>query len=203
MPETAEEKAAREAAEEEARRKAEEDARASEDDEDELTIEEAKTKLAESQKRIKELNRESAERRKRLEAFEKAEEERKQSELNEVQKAEAKAKTAEEEKARLEAENKALKLRGAFTTKARVLKLEFVNEKAEEDAFKALDVESVGDDHAGMEEALKTLVKERPYYFGKADTTVLNNDAREKGKTNRATLTQEQIAAKKRTMSPL
>jgi chromosome segregation ATPase len=53
------------------------------------TPEQLKARLTEAEKRIKELNRESAERRKKLEAFELAEAKRKEAEMTETEKLKA------------------------------------------------------------------------------------------------------------------
>lgn len=205
MPTKEEEDAKRKADEEEAKRKAaesEEDAGASEEEE-ELTVEQLKAQLAEKDKHIKSLNRESADRRKKLDEFEKAEQERKQAELTEVEKAQARAKQLEDEKAALARENQTLKLQREFEGKVRDAKLEFRNPLAAQDAFKAL-VElmdegetEVTDDH------IKKLVKERDYYFGKADITVHNNDGGPKGKGNQSITTQELVAKKKQKIGSL
>jgi len=198
--------------EEEAKRKADEEAEAerkakeeeeNSENEEEPTAEELKAELAESKKRIKALNNESAERRKKLEAFEKAEAERKQAELTEVEKAEAKAKAAEADKLKLEQENKLLKMQSSFNSKVREMKLEFVNETAAQDAFKALDVEAVGDDLAGMEDAIKILTKDRPYLFGKEDTTRQINDGKQKGRSTQEALNQAAIDKKRKGYAPL
>lgn len=203
MSPTAEEEAKRKAEEEEAKRKAEAEQEESHEEEPELTLEELKAQLAENKKHIKALNKESAERRIKLEAYEKAEAERKQADLSEVEKANAKAKQEESEKLRLSQENKTLKLQGAFTSKVRAMKLEFANENAERDAFQALDLEVVGEDISGMDAAIKKLVKERAYYFGTGEQTQTIEDGAAKGKINAAALTTEAINKKKRSVSPL
>ncbi len=200
-----EEEAKRKAEEEaEAARKAKEEEENSEDEEKEPTAEELKAQLEEKEKHIKSLNKESAERRKKLEAFEKAEADRKAAELTEVEKAEAKAKVAEAEKLKLEQENKLLKMQSSFNSKVRELKLEFVNETAAQDAFKALDVEAIGDDLAGMGDAIKTLIKDRPYLFGKPDQNQqFNNDGSKKGKGSQEALNADALAKKRRGYAPL
>jgi hypothetical protein len=204
MPTKEEEEAKRKADEEEAKRKAaesEEDAGASEDEE-ELTVEQLKAQLAEKEKHIKSLNKESAERRKKLDEFEKAEQERKQAELTEVEKAQARAKQLEDEKAALAKENQTLKLQREFEGKVRDAKLEFRNPLAAKDAFQAL-VELMGDETEVTDDHIKRLTKERDYYFGKADTTVHNNDGGQKGKGNKAITSQELVAAKKKKIGSL
>lgn len=196
-----EEEAKRKADEEEAKRNAASEEESS-DDETELTAEQLKVQLLESRKRIKDLNHESAERRKKLEAFEAAEAKRKQAEMTEVEKANAKAHAAEEEKTRLAKENQTLKLQRDFENKVRDAKLEFRNSLAAKDAFHGL-VEILGEDTEVTDDHIKQLVKDRDYLFGKSDTTVINNDGDKKGKNNQAITSQDAIAAKKRTVSPL
>ena len=190
--------------EEEAKRKAaesEEDAGASEEEE-ELTVEQLKAQLADQAKHIKSLNKESAERRKKLEEFEKAEQERKQAELTEVEKAQARAKQLEDEKAALARENQTLKLQREFEGKVRDAKLEFKNSLAAKDAFGAI-VELLDGETEITDDHIKQLVKERDYYFGKPETNTQSNDAKSKGKGNTNILTEEQIAKKKKSISPL
>ena len=198
MPTPEEIQAAADAAKAEAEAKA----KADEDSEEELTAEQLKAKLDESLNREKQLRAENKERRLKNEAFEKAEAERKQAELTEVEKANAKAKAAEEEKDRLAKENQTLKLQNSFVSKVRAMKLDFANELAAKDAFKAV-VELLGDETELTDDHIKQLVKERDYYFGKADSNTQRNDASEKGKANQSILTQEAIDKKKRSISPL
>lgn len=165
---------------------------------EELTLDQAKAQIAEQKKKLSAANRESAERRKKLDALELAEKARKEAELTETQKIEARAKAAEEEKDRLAQENADLKLRGAFQSKTRALKLSFANEQAEADAFAALDRETVGEDQAGLEKAIKALLSSRPYLFSKADNTQSISDGSSKGKTNAASVTAEALTQKKK-----
>jgi hypothetical protein len=200
MEETAEQKAAREAAEAEAKRKAEEEDEKS--GEKELTVDELKAKLAESEKLRKQVNHESAERRKKLEALEEAETKRKQAEMTEVEKATAKAKAVEEEKEKLAKEVQTLKLQRSFEDKVRDAKLEFKNSLAAKDAFNAL-VELMGEDTEITDEHIKTLSKDRDYLFGKVDPNNQNNDASKKGKANSTILTQELVNQKRNMVGPL
>jgi hypothetical protein len=172
--------------------------------ETEPTVEELKAQIVEKNKHIKSLNNESAERRKKLEAFEKAEVDRKTAELSAIERVEKIAEGMKAEKAKLEQENKLLKLQGSFGVEVRKLKLEFVNEVAAQDAFKALDIELVGDDLSGMEEAIKSLAKERSYLFGKSEQAQQTNDGarRSKGNTQDA-LNADAIAKKRSQYAPL
>ena len=61
------------------------------------TVEELKAQLAKVEKSLKETNREAAERRKKLEAFERAEQERREAEMSEMDKLKLKAEMAEKE----------------------------------------------------------------------------------------------------------
>lgn len=204
MPTPEEIEAQRKADEEEAKRKAAESEESSdeEENEEELTVAELKEKLEKAKRHAKNKEQEAARVQGKLATYEKAEADRKAAELTEVEKAEAKAKAAEAEKLKLEQENKLLKMQSSFNSKVRELKLEFVNEVAAQDAFKALDVETIGDDLSGMEAAIKTLVKDRSYLFGKEQQTVINDGSR-KGKGSQEAVTAEAIAKKRKGYAPL
>lgn len=198
-----EEEAKRKADEEEAARKAaESDEENSDGEEEELTVDELKAQLAEKKKHIAKLNRESAERRKKLDEFEKTEQERKQAELTEVEKAQKRAKDLEDEKQVLARENQTLKLRQSFESQVRDASLTFKNSKAAKDAFNALVEEILEDgDTEVTGDHIKQLVKERDYLFGKPDPNTINNDGSKKGKTNSAVVTEEKVAEKKKKIS--
>jgi hypothetical protein len=204
MPKTKEEEEAeRLAAEEEANKKAAEETSEEEDPEDELTLDEYKARLKETRDNLRKANKEAKDRRLALEALEKEKKEREEKELSEAQKAQKRAEEAEAEKLRLEAENRELKLRDKFRSKSQELKISFANEKAEEDAFNQLDPEEVGDDFSGLESAIKTIVKDRPYLLGKQTETPIINDGSLKGKVTKNSLTQEAIAKKRGSIAPL
>jgi len=188
--------AKRKADEAEAQRKAAESKEESSEEEEELSVEQLKAQLAEKDKHIKSLNKESAERRKKLEDFEKAETERKQAELTEVEKATARAKQLEDEKATLARENQTLKLQRDFESKVRDANLQFKNSHAAKDAFHAL-VELMDEDTEVTDDHIKQLLKERDYLFGKSENPNLGNDAGKKGKANSKIVTKEAIAEKK------
>lgn len=92
------------------------------------------------------------------------------------------AKSAAEKRAE-EAEKKAeaLALQMNFDRTVRSMAIEFVNEKAEEDAFAHLDLGLIGEDKSGMAKAIEQLQKDRPYYFG-SHTSNANTDADQRGK---------------------
>lgn len=135
------------------------------------TAEELAAQLESAQKRIKELNAESAKHRKTAEAALKAEEERKQSELSETDKLKAKLEAAE--KAQSEALTKA---------NARVLRAEILAKAAgkfidPEDVVIALSAKlSVDDDGnvAGLDDALKELEKSKPHWVKRAGAATVS-----------------------------
>ena len=198
MPTAEEIEAQRKADEEAARKAAESDEENSDEEEDELSVEELKAQLAEQKKHIKSLNKESADRRKKLEEFEKKENERKEAELSEIEKANKRAQELEAHNATLAQQNKTLTLQRDFEARVRDANLTFKNSKAAKDAFKALveDVLEEGDTEV-TEEHVKQLLKERDYYFGKPDESTINNDGSKKGKNNPAVVTKEARAKKK------
>lgn len=195
-----EEEAKRKADEEEAKRKAaESEEESSEDEEKELSVEQLKAQLDEQKKHIKKLNSESAERRKKLEEFEKAEEKRKQAEMSEVEKANARSKELETQLTTLQQQNRTLALQRDFEARVRDASLTFKNSKAAKDAFKALVEEVLEDgDTEVTDDHIKQLMKDRDYLFGKAETSgSTGNDGGKKGKANQAVASKELIAAKK------
>lgn len=156
-------------------------------------------------KALKEANSEAAERRKKLETLEAAEKKRAEAEMSELEKAQKATAETTANLTKLKEENRQLKLRMEFDHKASELELAFVNPTAAEDAFKALDMDIVGDDFSGMEKAIKKLQEDREYFFSKSMTTTTQpvNDGRQKGKGNQAILTQEAINQKRSQISPL
>jgi len=161
----------------------------------ELTVEQYRAQLAESQKRIKELNRESAERRKKLEAFEKAQAEKETADLSELEKAKRELDGLKPELEQLKAERRKLLLERQFEKAARELKLEFASERAQETAYKLLDTEALGEDMSGMVDAVKALQKEHAYLFGKTVQPAPETDATQKGKGRPGEMTDAEKAA--------
>lgn len=126
-----------------------------------MTLEQLQAKLAESEKHIRKLNRESAERRKALDAFEAEKAKREETELSELDKAKQRA-------ADLEAQSKAQ----AEQVNAKLIKAE-VRAVAGQMGFRDLsdaqladlsEVEITDDgDVKGVKEALEALAKAKPY----------------------------------------
>lgn len=134
------------------------------EDSKELSAAELAAELADAKKRLREVNRESAERRKRLEALEQAETERKASEMSEAQKLQAKVEAAEKDKQAALAK-----------ANSRILRAEIIARAANtfvdpEDVFLALrDKLAVNDEGEidGLDEALKELAKHKPHWTRK------------------------------------
>lgn len=76
---------------------------------------------------------------------------------------------AEAERDQVKAQIASMLLQRSFEATVSELGLKFVNQKAAEDAFAKVDPESAGQDHAGMKEVVKQLVKDYSYYFGEAE----------------------------------
>lgn len=121
-----------------------------------------KAELESARKALAAANREAADRRKKLDAYEQAEAARKEAEMSEVEKA---VKRANDLQAQLEAERQARRdgaLKGAVTVAA--MKAGFHNP---DDAWAFLPAGAVslddGEQVQGVDEALKELVKARPY----------------------------------------
>ncbi len=136
------------------------------DSQDELSLEQQLEAIKAEQQRtaaaLKKANRESASRRKKLEAFEQQEEERKQAEMSELEKAQQEiADLKQDQQAKETAFNEQL-IRLDIQSKA--AQLGFVSL---DDAVQLVDKSDIvlNDDGEieGVEEALKTLAKDKPY----------------------------------------
>lgn len=173
--------------------------------EEELSLEEAKKRLAQREARLREVNKEAKERRLALEALQKEKKERDEAELSEKEKAEKRAKEAEDNLAALQKENRSLKLSSELASTAKELKLEFASEQARKDALSFLDPEKIGEDFENLEDEIKELSKTRPYLFAKPDPEKLLNDGSKKGSGRGAgkAPTNQAIINKKRQISPL
>lgn len=132
-----------------------------------LTLEEYQAKLEESQKALKAANRESAERRKQLDALAKAEEDRKTAEMTELQKLQQKTEQLEKEKKASEDRLIQTLIRSAIVEKASALN--FVDPS---DAVALLDKSKLTVDDEGkvdgLDDALKELLKAKPHLVKRA-----------------------------------
>jgi len=126
------------------------------------TVEELQAELEGLRQQLKTVNSESAGRRKKLEEIEAAEAKRKLAELSELD--QLKAKLAEQEKARLEAESRANEALIRHAVEMAAATMKFHNPEI---AYHLLDLAevSIGEDGkvAGVEDALKKLIKSNPY----------------------------------------
>lgn len=139
----------------------------------ELTPEQLKAELDKVRKALAMANRESAERRKKLEQLEQAELKRKQAELTEAQRLEAQLHDAQARLKDLEAEHEELRARHLVERVA--TRLEFQDPA---DAYALLDLSQVDlDDESAaksVEGALRSLVKAKPYLVRQANKPELN-----------------------------
>jgi hypothetical protein len=144
---------------------------------------------------LKAANKESADRRKRLEALEADEAKRKEAELSEVEKADQRAKAAEAKAQGLEQRWRDGMLRSAVTVEAS--KLQFYDP---EDAFRLADLTAltVNEDGTvtGVEDALKALVKAKPHLV-KTTTTTPPPDVNAQNRGRTATPTTDELVAAK------
>jgi len=118
--------------------------------------------LADMQKQLKAVNRESAERRKALEAFEKAEAERKSAEMTEAQKLQAQLAALQKER------DAALQTATERTIRAEVLAKAAQLFEHPEDVYEKLKAGLTVDDAGnvdGLDDALKALAKDRPAWL--------------------------------------
>lgn len=127
------------------------------------------SQLAELQKQLRAVNRESAERRKALEAFERAETERKQAEMTEAQRLQAEIETLKRERAEAQAAAQAATIRAAVTAQAAG------HFHDPEDVYLALrgrvKVNDAGEVE-GLAEELKALAKAKPHWVKAVAQTI-------------------------------
>lgn len=140
-----------------------------------------KAELAKAQARIKELNAESAGRRKAIEAYEAKEKKAKDAELTEAQKYQAQAQEWQEKAASYEAQIQAMALKHAVERAA--AQKGFVNPA---DALRLADLSGVGfedgePDGKAIEEALGKLAKASPYLLAQTQQQASINAADGRG----------------------
>ena len=148
----------------------------------------AQAELARVRVALKKANAEAAKRRKELERFQKLEQERKDAELSDLEKAQ---KLSEEWKGKfdeLSADLDGLRMRQAFYDATAAAKVVFVNDAARQDAYDLSDLSGVEVDEdgsvSGMDEVIKALQKSRPHLFGTAGAPDINagEGGKKKGK---------------------
>lgn len=167
------------------------------DGEDETDAEKKlKADLAETKAKLARANKEAAERRKKLEALEKADDDKKKADLSETDRLKAEKEAAETKAADAEKTNRTLRMERNFDKVVRTEKIVFANEKAAEDAFTLLDLAEIEDDGEGMKEQVMALLKERPYLRSTSEAP--ETDATKKGKGDGVQLTEEIMKKKRR-----
>jgi hypothetical protein len=171
---------------------------ATEESAEKLTPEQALAKMTDMAAALKRANRESAERRKKLDALEEAEKKRKEAELTEAQKWEAKAKEYEAKLSRYESEMQAGRLRLAVVTAAATL-----NFISTDEAYKLADLKLVtfGDDGEPDKDAVKValdaLAKKSPYLLkGQPKPADIGATQGRAGSPTGSGFTEEEIRAK-------
>ena len=145
-----------------------------------------RAELEDTRKALKKANREAADRRRKLEQYEKEDNERREAELSEIEKVTAKLEKAVEKQAAAESKL-ALKLQhDAFFGTASDGGLVWASEQARRDVVRLLDWDDV--DAESMPDLLKEIKADRPYLFksphlpeidGKKKTTVTKAEADE------------------------
>lgn len=121
----------------------------------------SKEEIEQLRKALKAANSESAQRRKRLDEYERAESARKEAEMTETQKLEKRAADAEAKNTQLSAELKTTRIKSEI--KLLAIELGFADV---EDAYNLIDKSGIeADDNGvkGVKEALETLAKAKPY----------------------------------------
>lgn len=163
------------------------------------TVEELQAELANAQKLIKDLNRENAGRRKKLEEYEEAERLKVEADKTELQKAQDRAAALEKQIADLTAQGKKDKIRHAVEITA--AKLSFSDP---EDAYTLADLSAVeiGEDGKvkGVEQALKALLEKKPYLKGAERQKPPDLDAEKRN--NAQSTPRDEIIARKRAEYP-
>jgi len=148
----------------------------------EPTVTDLQAEMAEMRKALRAANREAAERRKKLEAYEQAETERKQAEMTELEKAQA---------ARQEAERRAEEAESklAFSIRRDAF-YGWASPTAREDAITLLDLE--GD--ADVAEMVAELQEKRPYLFKQEPSPeVPDIDGRPRGRRSKAEADEDRV----------
>jgi len=126
-----------------------------------VTLDQLQAELEETRKALSKANRESAQRRKKLEEFESKEQERAEAELSEMEKLQKQIDLLNAEKEQAQKHAQEILIKSAVISQAAAL-----NFNDPEDAFALVDksqFEVEDGKVAGVEEALKELAKSKPY----------------------------------------
>jgi DNA repair exonuclease SbcCD ATPase subunit len=146
-----------------------------------LPVEQLQAELERTRTALQGANRESADRRKKLEAFEKAEQDRAKKDLSEVERLKGQVAELDKRARELEAERETMIIRSAVERAATALGFH-----SAEDAYQLADLSGVEIDEDGkvsnVDQALKALVKARPYLVRVVDKPDTNAGATGGGK---------------------
>jgi len=141
------------------------------ENDDGVMPEKLQAELEETRKALKAANRESAQRRKRLEELEKQEAERQEAELSEMEKLQKKLAEQQAEIERVQNEARQVRVKSAVITKASEM-----NFQDPEDAYRLIDVSAIEVDSngqpEGVDELLQALAESKPYMIKKAQKFV-------------------------------
>lgn len=137
--------------------------------------------LERAREALKRANAEAAERRKKLDAFEEAERKRKEAEMSELEKVQAELQRERDARAAAEREATQTRVRAAVQVAAGQMHF---HDPADVMAFLDADALTVDEDGKvlGVDDALKALVKARPYLVKTAPQTPPDGDKRGGGK---------------------
>lgn len=160
------------------------------------TVEQLQAQLAEQAKALKAANRESADRRKRLDDLEAAEKVRVDASLSEIDKLKKQVADAEAESKRVRSQANERLMQAEVFTRAAALNF---NDPA--DAYALIDRSKITIDDAGKvdgaDELLAELAKAKPYML-KTGQQVIDTNATRRGTQAGAAITQEEIIRRKK-----
>jgi multidrug efflux pump subunit AcrA (membrane-fusion protein) len=159
------------------------------------SAEELQAELERARDALRKANSEAAERRKKLEAYEAAEQKRKSEELSEADRLKLQLSEAQQALDSQRAENRRYKLLGAASREAARLNLDF-HPDALDDALRLGDLDGVREDEdtgnlSGMDAVLRELAKRKPYLLRQKGVPNINGG--ERGKTNTLALNEDEL----------
>jgi multidrug efflux pump subunit AcrA (membrane-fusion protein) len=159
------------------------------------SAEELQAELERARDALRKANSEAAERRKKLEAYEAAEQKRKSEELSEADRLKLQLSEAQQALDSQRAENRRYKLLGAASREAARLNLDF-HPDALDDALRLGDLDGVREDEdtgnlSGMDAVLRELAKRKPYLLRQKGVPNINGG--ERGKTNTLAINEDEL----------
>ncbi len=149
-----------------------------------------RAELAAVKSQLSAVNRESADRRHKLTELEAAEQKRKEAEMTETQKLQAKLDALQKERDESAAKVQQWTLRRAFEKAARTAKLNFASDDALDDGFRLADLSAVkvnGENVEGIDAAVIALSKAKPYLFKPAEAAPPDVNATDRGAQGKRT----------------